>query len=58
MVQWRDNDDLLGGKLSCWTAAFQEKQEANLMEIAHVIETKHPFNTMNRIKAVSFRFTV
>ena len=34
----------------CATAAFQEKQEANLKISTHAIENKHPFNPLNRIE--------
>ena len=45
-----DDDDLHGRNQSCTTAAFQEKQEANLKKTTHVIETKDPVNALNRIE--------
>ena len=45
-----DDDDLHGRNQSCTTAALQEKQEANLKKITHVIETKDPFNALYRIE--------
>ena len=45
-----DDDDFHGRNQSISTAAFQEKQEANLKKRAHVIETNDPFNALNRIE--------
>ena len=45
-----DDDDLHGRNQSISTVAFQEKQEANFEKSTHVIETKDPFNALNRIE--------
>ena len=45
-----DDDDLHVRNQSISTPAFQEKQEADLKKSTHVIETKHPFNALNRIE--------
>ena len=45
-----DDGGLHGRKQSASTAPLQEKQEANLKKSTHVIETKHPFNALNKIE--------
>ena len=45
-----DDADLHVRNQSISTAAYQEKQEANLKKSTHVIETKEPFNALNRIE--------
>ena len=45
-----DGDDLHFRNQSISPAAYQEKQEANLKKSRHVIETKDPFNALNRME--------
>ena len=49
-THWLDDGGLHGRNQSASTAAFQEKQEANLKKSIYVIETNDPFDGLDRIE--------